>query len=255
MKKVFLLLLTMALTVATAQAQDTNKKNFEYGVFKHLSVGASASTLGIGIDVATDVTKYIGLRAGVNIMPGVKFSTDMDANLDIPSMGSREYTIETKGSIGRTTVDVLVDFYPVGGFFITGGFSFGGARIVELTGHSDELKDAISQLPSGGNNAYIEIDKYKLPVDRNGDVKGEIKVNGFRPYFGIGFGSRAVPKHRVAFRMELGLQAHGTPKVMSDGNELDVLTELSESDDDFSKIVDKLKFYPVLKFRLCGRIF
>ena len=42
---------------------------------------------------------------------------------------------------------------------------------------------------------------------------------------------------------------------MSDGNELDVLTELSESDDDFSKIVDKLKFYPVLKFRLCGRIF
>ncbi|MDD6506512.1 MAG: hypothetical protein PUF39_03940, partial [Prevotellaceae bacterium] len=79
MKKVFLLLLTMALTVATAQAQDTNKKSFEYGVFKHLSVGASASTLGIGIDVATDVTKYIGLRAGVNIMPGVKFSTDMDA--------------------------------------------------------------------------------------------------------------------------------------------------------------------------------
>ena len=153
MKKVFLLLLTMALTVATAQAQDTNKKNFEYGVFKHLSVGASASTLGIGIDVATDVTKYIGLRAGVNIMPGVKFSTDMDANLDIPAMGSREYAIDTKGSIGRTTVDVLVDFYPVGGFFITGGFSFGGARIVELTGHSDELKNAISQY--GENNAYI----------------------------------------------------------------------------------------------------
>ena len=40
---------------------------------------------------------------------------------------------------------------------------------------------------------------------------------------------------------ELGVQFHGTPEVYADN--------------EFSDIIDKLTVYPVLKFRLSGRIF
>ena len=51
---------------------------------------------------------------------------------------------------------------------------------------------------------------------------------------------------------ELGVQFHKTPKVYSDNGDLGNLME--EADNDFSDIIDKLTLYPVLKFRLSGRI-
>lgn len=54
---------------------------------------------------------------------------------------------------------------------------------------------------------------------------------------------------------ELGVQFHGTPKVYSDTGDIDDLLKQTDEDDDFTKIIDKLKVYPVLKFRICGRIF
>ncbi|WP_160217431.1 hypothetical protein [Parabacteroides distasonis] len=48
---------------------------------------------------------------------------------------------------------------------------------------------------------------------------------------------------------------HGRPEVYTDyGNVQDLLNELDE-DDTFTKIIDKLTVYPVMKIRLCGRIF
>ena len=87
-----------------------------------------------------------------------------------------------------------------------------------------------------------------------GDVAGGVTVSGFRPYVGVGFG-RLVPKKRVAVRVELGTQIHGTPKVYADGKgDLDKVLK-DAGDDDISKLIDKLTFYPVLKVTLRGRIF
>ena len=47
-------------------------------------------------------------------------------------------------------------------------------------------------------------------MDNNGNVSGGLKVSGFRPYLGLGFG-RAVPKKRVGVMFELGVQFHGKP--------------------------------------------
>ena len=52
--------------------------DFTYGVFKHLGVGLNVSTTGIGFDVATDLTKYVGLRAGVSFMPSFNVNGDLD---------------------------------------------------------------------------------------------------------------------------------------------------------------------------------
>ena len=56
-------------------------------------------------------------------------------------------------------------------------------------------------------------------------------------------------------RVELGTQIHGTPKVYADGKgDLDKVLK-DAGDDDISKLIDKLTFYPVLKVTLRGRIF
>lgn len=241
---VIITLMCMICTKSFGQGSD-----FTYGVFKHLGVGLNVSTTGIGFDLATDLTKYVGLRAGVSFMPSFNVNGDLDVEYAMDDLPTIEDNIKAKGSFKRTTCEVLVDFYPLGGsFFLTGGFSFGGDKLVSITAHSDKIQEL------GLAGANVLIDKYQLPIDRNGDVNGEIRVKKFRPYLGIGFGSRAVPKGRVAFRTELGVQFHGHPKVTANGE--DVLEMVGKTaDDDISKIVDKLTVYPVLKFRLVGRIF
>ena len=119
---------------------------------------------------------------------------------------------------------------------------------MKIKGHSDELAEYISQAGSAG----IVIGDYTIPVDKNGDVSGGLKVAGFRPYVGLGFG-RAVPKNRIGFSFELGVQFHGTPKVYTDYGSLGDAWE--DTDDSFTKIIDHLTVYPVMKFRLCGRLF
>ena len=105
-----------------------------------------------------------------------------------------------------------------------------------------------------GKEAGIIIGDYTLPFDNDGSVTGSIEVKKFRPYVGLGFG-RSVPYRRIGFAFELGVQFHGTPQVKDKNGSINDLISASEADDDFSEIVDKLKAYPVLKFRLTGRIF
>ena len=51
------------------------------------------------------------------------------------------------------------------------------------------------------------------------------------------------------------MQVHGTPEVYTDYGSLDKLIGDKDLDDNFTKIIDKLKVYPVLRLRLTGRIF
>jgi hypothetical protein len=46
----------------------------------------------------------------------------------------------------------------------------------------------------------------------------------------------------------------GKMKVYQNGNKLDISDD-NKTDDDLSKVIDKLKFYPVLKLTITGRIF
>ena len=83
-------------------------------------------------------------------------------------------------------------------------------------------------------------------------MDGDLRVNAFRPYLGLGYG-RLVPKGRVGFRAELGLQFMGHIKVYQNDNQLDVMESI-KAEDSLSKWVNKLAVYPVLKFMLTTRI-
>lgn len=225
----------------------------ELGIFNSVSAGVGVGLTGVDVEVATPITPYVALRAGVSIMPNFSLTTGVDVNVDAPEGFSVPSEIDLTGSMKRTSGQVLVNVYPIphlSSFFVGVGAYFGGSKLIKIDGHSDELKDLIAQ----GENAGIAIGDYVLPVDPNGNVSGGLKVSGFRPYVGLGFG-RAVPKKRLGVMFELGVQFHGRPEVYTDyGNVNDLLSELDE-DDTFTKIIDKLTVYPVMKIRLCGKIF
>lgn len=248
MKKLLLFCLIGMLCAGSNQmlAQDQSNKP---DIFHSLAVGISAGTTGIGIDASSPIGDYVTVRAGISFMPNFTYSTDVDVYIKKPYEGELP-NIRAKGSMRRTTGELLFNVYPFksSSFFVCGGAYFGGSKFIKIKGHSDELAKLIAE----GKAAGIKIGHYSIPVDENGNVYGGLKVAAFRPYLGVGFG-RTVPKDRIGFMVELGIQFHNTPKVYAKNADLTMLDETA--DDDFSHLIDKLKVYPVLKFRLCGKIF
>ena len=259
MKKLFIACMALLMGITAASAQN----DFERGVFNHVGANVSVGTEGIGVGVAAPVTDYLELGFGVNFMPAIKGKGDVNVvyntgSLPIPI--PKNDKIKITGDLSRTTMDAKLNVYPFGKlfpFFIAGGFSFGGEKIAELTGHSDAIQQTISTYPEYKdlilNSISAELDQYNVKFDEKGDINGDIRVKKFRPYLGLGIG-RLVPKNRVGFRFELGCQFMGKMKVYQNNEEVKI-NELSKGDDDLSKIIDKLKVYPVLKLTLTGRLF
>lgn len=250
MKKLILACALLILSAGNSKAiAQEEKGQHTPGIFNSLSMGLSAGTTGIGIDVASPIGSYLAVRAGISIMPNFNYSDDVDVDIDMADYPGPN-TMNVEGGMKRTSGELLLNVYPFkrSSFFVCGGAYFGGSKIIKITGHSDEL----AQLIKDGEKAGIEIGNYSIPVDKDGNVAGGLKVASFRPYLGLGFG-HAVPHKRVGFMFELGVQFHKTPKVYADNADLTQLNEMA--DNEFSDIIDKLTVYPVLKFRLCGRIF
>lgn len=243
----------MALFSTKLQAQEKQENTFGY--FNSLAIGANIGTTGWGIDIATPLGNHFALRAGFTIMPNFSYTEDVDVSVNYSSSyipdGEIPASIEVEGSMGRTAGEIVLNYYPFkrSSFFIAGGAVFGGDKIIKVKGYSDDL--AGYQELAG--KAGIEIGDYTIPVDPDGNVSGGIKVSSFRPYVGLGFG-RIVPKNkRLGFLFELGVQLHGKPEVYTDYGNLGDLVE--EADNEFSDILDQITVYPVLRFRLCGKIF
>lgn len=256
MKKIFLAVMAV-LSIGNATAQsDFNRK-----LANHWGLGIGAGTEGINVSVATCLTNFVEMELGMNFMPGIKVHGDVDATYNYKINGidqSQSDQIRVEGNFARTTIDFKAHVYPFGGnskFFVAAGFSTGGADLAELSGHSDVVAQLYQQQDVTNFDPSMEIDKYRIEIDKNGNASGGIKVSSFRPYLGLGFG-RLVPKNRIGARFELGVQFHGTPKVYSGDNDNLLETFSGEkASDDISDIVDKLTVYPVLKFSIRGRLF
>ena len=244
------LAIAMAMAATTASAQKAEKSNI-FGVANRIGIGVGVGTEGIGIDVATPLSKYVQARVGVNFIPNININATADVSANVNGT-AYDSEIDLKGKFKRTTVDLKLDCYPFpnsSSFFITAGLSFGGSKLMTISGHSDELAQGIAE----GKEYGVEIGDYDIPVDKNGNVSGSIKVKKVRPYVGMGYG-RLIPKKRFAVRFEAGAQFQGTPKVHADGvGALDKVAG-QDPDDDISKFMDYLKVYPVLKLSLRGRI-
>lgn len=239
MKKIVTSLLA-AVAIFTASAGNP------VSVFNHLGVSASVGTTGISVEAATNITSFVQMRAGVSVLPNFSFSDSYDVTVNTAQGYNPHGEIDLKAGFGRTQGNVIFNIYPfpVGSFYVAAGAYFGGRDLVKIKGHSNDLANL--------QNGNVEVGDYLIPVDKNGDVKGGLRVKGFRPYVGIGFG-RAIPKHLLSVNFEMGVQFHGKPEIYSDHGEI----HLSDytNDDDIQKIIDKLKIWPVVSLKLSGKIF
>ncbi|MBD5224738.1 MAG: hypothetical protein HDS68_02055 [Bacteroidales bacterium] len=249
MKKLLSVILTV-LCCLGASAQIVPSLD-RLNIFNHLGVGVHAGTSGIGFEAGTTVTDFVELRAGFSIMPGFGFHTESEIEYDNYYSGDYGFNNEVTldASFKRVQGSVIFNIYPGGKkfpLFIAAGAYFGGSDLVKIKGHVDpEMLDF-------RNNPYVQIGDYQIDFDDNGNIEGTIRVNKFRPYLGIGTG-HFIPKRRVNFSWELGVQFHGKPSIYANGEKL-MLSDISE-DDSFQKIMDKITIWPVLKFTISGRIF
>ncbi len=256
MKKILLIAIACMAAVA-AQAQ------LSLGIFNHLGVGVGVGTTGINVDVAMPITRFVAVRAGVNVMPQFKVSSDLDIETEAGNYNLSSYgynipsEIEIEGKPTMTTGKLLFDIYPfpVGGFFVSFGAYFGGSKVIKAYNKEDGvLKDVVTWNKDNPNDRIgATLGDYFLTPDANGNVNAAIKVNGFRPYAGIGFG-RAIPKHRLGFQMELGCQFWGSPKVYCNDQILEE-DKVGDGEGGVIKFISKVTVYPTLTFRLTGRIF
>lgn len=201
--------------------------------------------------------------------------------------GNLPNKLDIQGKLDNTLGHVLVDIHPFGtGFHLTVGAYFGKDEIISVYNKEDGYLKPINAY----NNAIIHansasadpnvkqvVNQYNLkmigaelgdyfitpnPAD-NGNVQAYAKVKKFRPYVGIGFG-RAVPKNRIGCQFDLGVQFWGKPEIYAPTyNKATGTFQYEEIDgdkagDDAGKVlktISKISVYPVLNFRLVGRIF
>ena len=67
------------------------------------------------VEVATPITPYLALRAGVSIMPNFSLTTGVDVDVDVDASTSGltiPNEIDVTGSLKRTTGQVLLNVYP-----------------------------------------------------------------------------------------------------------------------------------------------
>ncbi|HBJ77238.1 MAG TPA: hypothetical protein DDY68_05590 [Porphyromonadaceae bacterium] len=252
------------------------------GIGEHLGVGVGVGVFdGISVEADVALTKWCTGRVGVDFMPGISISyndrysfTTNGASIDqinseLTKGGYKTINSSSdcsiNGSLKRTQFHVIFDVYPltdICSFFVSAGFYFSGKRVIDLKGNVKEWKNiqqANQDLATMGSPYRIEginLADYNLSVDNNGDLYGGVEVNGFRPYLGLGFG-RAIPKGRIGFRFEMGVQFHGSPKIVDSngGDSFSKAMDQSSSSGKIKDIVENVKVLPMLKFSICGRIF
>lgn len=258
MKKILFLTLTFLLGAQHISAQDNTA---EYGIFNHLGAAVSVGTDGIGIDVATPLTNYVALRAGLSFWPKIKYSHNYRLNDSNPLI-TDNVDVEGKTNIfdGKLLADIYVSKHD--GFHFTVGAFVGNSNIVKATNTSMFITD-----PSKYGKLGLKLGNYRVTTDENGYANAEVKVNSFKPYLGIGFG-RAIPqKNRVSVACDLGVQFWGKPGLgaMTKDDWGDETyhkfqsSDLDEYDDpdlkDGLEIAEKFVVFPVISIRISGRIF
>lgn len=250
MRKTLVIYLLALSCVINVSAQDD-----KIGICNHLGAGFSVGTDGIGIEVSTTLTEYVAVRAGVSIMPKIKYG------FNVNTYGSTVVTkdkVKAEGKLSKTDFKLLFDVYPfrTSSFHVTAGAFIGTSKIITLYNTEPFLE------PVDWGKAGIMVGDYRITSDNQGNVSADIKVNSFKPYVGIGFG-RAIPRSRLAFAFDLGVQFWGKPGVYTTTKDdfgdsyyrkLEKENVDNKDADKFFDIMSKITVYPVMSFRLAGRI-
>jgi len=150
-------------------------------------VGFKASTLGLGVDAATAVTRRSNLRAGFNA-----FSYSRTVTKD---------GIDYHGTLGLRSLQILYDQYLVGGLHVSPG----------LLLYNGNHADATASVPGG---SAFTLGGASFSSDRTNPVTGAATVNLRKaaPMLLVGFGN-LLPRgaRRFTVNFEFGVVFQGAP--------------------------------------------
>ncbi|MBP3712125.1 MAG: hypothetical protein IJ219_02555 [Bacteroidaceae bacterium] len=234
MKRALMTFLAAFITLCGAQAQT------DLRILNHLSVGAEVSSLGIGVDASMPITPFIDVQAGYTIFPGFKFNTVL--GLTHPTGELEKVPVKAKPMMkgGKVLVNVM-PLPMLTSFHVTAGIYFGSDNMTSI--YSTEL------IP----HSTAVLGDYLLQPDAEGNIDAVLKVKPVKTYLGIGIG-RGVPKGRIGFKMDIGCLLWGKPSVYCNDVKVED-TDADGGDAKLLKVMTKLKVYPVVSFRVCGKIF
>ena len=151
---------------------------------------------------------------------------------------------------------LLVNVMPIpflSSFHVTAGAYIGPEEIMGLYNKESLLNVAQYNSLHPDEKLGLALGDYVLEPDATGNIDGKLKVNLVKPYVGIGIG-RGVPKGRIGFKFDIGCVFWNKPTVYCNNNEV-LDTDAGGKGQDAMRIITKFKFYPVMNFRLCGKIF
>ena len=288
MKKLLVLFAFMGMSLTPASAQEDDQL-----IFNHLGIGISVGTTALSINASTVLTPYFGIRAGLNIWPAIKLRSNMHLGSRIQNWETGDlvkYVEELNEVLSDdqqipmempdmvdlhvkpklTAGHILIDYYPFphhSNFHLTTGFHVGTGTVIDIhnrhegsllpvTLWNNAMEDPNTQdivKEYGLEPIGLLLGDYFLAPDEDGNLDARIRVSGFRPYLGLGFG-RAVPRKRIGCQFDLGVQFWGSPKVVVNGETLQP-DRVGDQLDDALSLVSRIKVFPVMTFRLVGRIF
>ena len=254
MKKLLVLFAFTGLSLTPASAQEDDQL-----IFNHLGIGISVGTTALSINASTVLTPYFGIRAGINIWPAIKMRSNMHLGSRIQNWETGDlvkYVEELNEVLSDdqqipmempdmvdlhvkpklTAGHILIDYYPFphhSNFHLTTGFHVGTGTVIDIhnrhegsllpvTLWNNAMEDPNTQdivKEYGLEPIGLLLGDYFLAPDEDGNLDARIRVSGFRPYLGLGFG-RAVPRKRIGCQFDLGVQFWGSPKVVVNGETL-----------------------------------
>ena len=234
------------------------KKIFTESLFDHTSLGIKASTMGIGVELATTLSRNLQFRAGYNYADfnrTIKFKTNDEA-LDLAVGAQISPKLKSDVDFRYNNWHALIDLYPLRGkiFHFTAGVYYGDSKINVDGQIVDKQTSAPLQLAEGVEKwPDLYFADYKIPVN-NGNVKADVELgNKWKPYFGIGLG-RTVSKSPVSLKLEIGALYQGKYAIKQNGVELAKDKTHADSFVNEKDYTRWLKFYPVVNLQVSIRL-
>lgn len=251
------------------EAQKKKSKN----LFNHLGLAVGVGTTGITADLATTITQWFQLRLGADIVPS---ALNLKSDLTLKEHGViNPYNnapvgtdISVENRFAKNTAHVILDIFPFSqvGFHLSVGAYYGTEPFVSLynAGQYDELRNInhfnnrvgdYSNVPQSAGKIGASLGEYFIEPNAGGELGASIRVKKLRPYVGFGFG-RTVPKSRINCMLDFGVQLWGNPQVWNDKDNYQLTTEGTEGEDKgILQMISKTTLYPVISFKLVGKLF
>ena len=253
MKRLFIFC-TILLLCHTSYAQDVPTRV----AFSNLGISLNGSTTGIGVTLSTPLAKHFVLRGGYQFSYlSYNYTYGDFEPIYIEDEALEVPDIELGAKLNSGAAHMMVDWVPfkkgTGAFFISAGFFVGRSDILTVYGQVDMNNPTIKKIEEAGLLQDIEIDfgDDAVYLRKDGHMSAALEVNRFRPYVGLGLG-RAIPKHRVGFRFELGAMFMGRPDITSPNLRSGVV---GGNNSDFNDAISSLTVFPHISFQLTYKVF